>query len=99
VRAWTPESASPEQVRGEPTTIATDVYGLGALLYRLLTGRPVFDLSVEITSTARASSARRPPERPSVAAARTPGRTKALAVADDVDMIVIEALHKEPSRR
>ena len=99
VRAWTPESASPEQVRGEPTTIATDVYGLGALLYRLLTGRPVFDLSGRDHVDRARVICEATPERPSVAAARTPGRTKALAVADDVDMIVIEALHKEPSRR
>jgi Tol biopolymer transport system component len=39
VFAFTPEYASPEQVRGEPVSIASDLYSSGVLLYRLLTGR------------------------------------------------------------
>ncbi len=44
VRLFTPGHASPEQVRGELITTATDVYLLGVLLYELLTGSKPFEL-------------------------------------------------------
>ncbi len=41
-RALTPEYASPEQIRGNPITTASDVYSLGVLLYELLAGLPPY---------------------------------------------------------
>jgi serine/threonine-protein kinase len=44
-RLLTPEYASPEQIKGEPITTGSDIYALGVLLYRLLTGHSPYRLS------------------------------------------------------
>jgi serine/threonine-protein kinase len=45
-RVMTPEYASPEQIRGEHVTTATDIYSLGVILYELLTGIKPYSLKV-----------------------------------------------------
>lgn len=41
-RAGTPAYMSPEQLHGEPPTVASDVYGLGLVLFEIFSGHPVF---------------------------------------------------------
>ncbi|HUK33722.1 MAG TPA: serine/threonine-protein kinase, partial [Vicinamibacterales bacterium] len=69
-RPMTPDYASPEQLRGQPLTPATDVYSLGLLLYELLTGRRPYRVTTHSVEEIARVVAEQDPERPSAAIAR-----------------------------
>jgi eukaryotic-like serine/threonine-protein kinase len=74
-KPMTPEFASPEQIRGETITTASDVYSLGVLLYRLLTGHSPYPLGAQpLHELARAISETEP-VRPSLVIDRTTDET------------------------
>lgn len=66
----TPEYASPEQVRGEPASVSSDVYALGLLLYELLTGRRAQQVGRRQRSEIERAVCEQPATRPSTAVAR-----------------------------
>ena len=96
----TPPYASPEQSRGEPISTATDVYSLGCVLFRLLTGQ----------SPPRAEARQHENGQPAISAAyasrakaqgHAPGeiRRGVRRLRGDLDAIVAKAIALEPSGR
>ena len=77
MRLMTPEYASPEQVRGEMVTAATDVYSLGVLLYELLTGHRPYRLPSRAPHELARAICEAEPERPSTAVRRIEVITRA----------------------
>jgi len=98
-RMFSPNYAAPEQINGTPLSVATDVFGLGALAYRLLTGVPPYADAQDPIAYLLAIS-QRDVELGSQAA-RTAGRDASLvrALRGDLDAILAKALERDPQRR
>lgn len=110
----TPEYASPEQVKGETVTTASDVYSLGILLFVLLTGRHPYSQGLSSPHQVMKAVCEAEPLRPSSAVLRRtaninpeqlssvregPPEKLRRKLAGDLDNIILKALCKEPSRR
>jgi serine/threonine-protein kinase len=108
LRLMTPEYASPEQVRGETVTTATDVYSLGSLLYELLTNQRVHQFKSKTIVEFERVICRQDPERPSSVVTRVQG-TKQIGnisakklgreLARELDSIILKAMEKNPLDR
>lgn len=85
-RFLTPAYASPEQLRGEPATTASDVYAVGLVLYEILTG----------TRPARGAVGS---TRPDLVPPSEVNRAWAATLRGDLDTIVATAIHDDPDRR
>ncbi len=86
----TPSYMAPEQVTGHRPSIgpATDVYGLGALLYHMLTGRPVFS-AASVAETLEQVRHQDP----------VPPRRLNPSIPRDLETICLKCLKKAPARR
>ncbi|MBC8027463.1 MAG: serine/threonine protein kinase, partial [Steroidobacteraceae bacterium] len=91
-RALTLDYASPEQIRGEPLTVASDVYSLGVVLFELLTGERPYHLTRLSRAAIEEAILTGEPRRPSAIALNRELR-------GDLDTIVLKALKKNPGER
>lgn len=86
----TPQYMAPEQIRGQSQAVGegTDVYGLGLLLYEMLSGRPAFTASTMADMMVKSLQDSAPPLR-----------ELDRRIPLDLETICFRALEKEPERR
>lgn len=86
--------AAPEQLTGDTITTATDIYTLGVVLYKMLSGEHPFELRGKPTSKIHDLIRREDPPLPSSKAL-----TYSNALRGDLDAIILKAMRKNPDMR
>ncbi len=90
----TPAYASPEQLRGEVASTASDIYSLGVLLYRMLAGQHPYAADVHDPIRMMRAVCESDPPPPSTVAAAGPAKLRG-----ELDAIVMQAMRKNPEER
>lgn len=87
--AGTPSYIAPEVITGEPPAITADIYGVGAVIYEMLTGELPFRGPTAVVLTRQVHDSIQAPSE------RAPHRE----ISDDIDTVVLRALARDPMAR
>jgi eukaryotic-like serine/threonine-protein kinase len=102
---FTPHYASPEQVRRQRITTASDIYSLGTVLFELLSGQRAHQFASESVADMQTAICDVEPVKPSVAAGANESldavsrRQLRRRLSGDLDNIILTAIRKDPQRR
>lgn len=109
-RLWTPQYAAPEQVLEKPPQLQTDIYSLGSLIYKLLSGKTPFNFKGKsVHEVEKIILEENPPLMSRVAGDANPDIVKdqfgmkkkelVKELSNDLDAIISKCIRKEPEYR